>query len=217
MFDSIVIGIDGHEGGPDAVALVRTLAAPHAQLTLVHVWSELDGLRAVATGARHPAAEAHDLLEVARRTPGLECHLAAPRASSPGSGLHRLAEQVGADLIVVGSSGRRAAGRVLLDDDTRAALHGAPCGVAVAPHQAAERGAPVRRVGVGYEPTPAGEEALRLARDLARGQGAELHAIRVVSSLPDRWFGEPLMDVELIDEQSSERRARGATSRRSAA
>lgn len=199
MFATIVIGIDGRQGGRDALALGQTLAAPGAQLTLVHVWNELEGLAAVATGAKHPAAAAHDLLDEARGTAGPECHITARRATSPGAGLHQLAEELDADLIVVGSSVRQRAGRVLLGDETRAALHGAPCAVAVASAGGAEREG-IRRVGAAYEPTPSGAAALRAARELAADLGAETHAIRVVPQLPSAWLGAPLAYLELLAE-----------------
>ena len=38
MFDNVIVGIDGHQGGRDAVALARQLAAPGGRLTLAHVY-----------------------------------------------------------------------------------------------------------------------------------------------------------------------------------
>jgi nucleotide-binding universal stress UspA family protein len=47
--------------------------------------------------------------------------------------LHELAELTDADLLVIGSSRRGLLGRALIGGDTRAALNGASCAVAIAP------------------------------------------------------------------------------------
>jgi nucleotide-binding universal stress UspA family protein len=71
-----------------------------------------------------------------------------------GRGLHELREVIEADLLVVGSSRRGLLGRVLIGDDTRAALNGAPCAVAIAPTGFASEPAVMRKVGVGYDGSP---------------------------------------------------------------
>lgn len=179
MFSSIVVGIDGQAGGADAFALARQLSAPDARVTLVHVWSEVAGIAAVATGAEFPTHAAQALLDEAQRTAGVRAKTAVRRALSPGAGLHAACEELGADLIVIGASGRSSTARVLLGDATREAERGTPCAVAIAAPGTAEARA-IDTVGVGYEPTPPGSYALGVARDLATGLGARLHAVRVV-------------------------------------
>jgi nucleotide-binding universal stress UspA family protein len=39
MFDHVLVGIDEHEGGRDALALARKLLAPAGELTLAHVYA----------------------------------------------------------------------------------------------------------------------------------------------------------------------------------
>src|SRR5688500_1047482 len=59
-----------------------------------------------------------------------------PANVSPGSArrdLRALAEEVGADLVVVGSSREGALGRVLPGDSATALLHDAPCAVVIVP------------------------------------------------------------------------------------
>ena len=68
-------------------------------------------------------------------------------ASSVGRALHELAEEIGADLIVLGSSRRGLLGRVLLGDDTRAALNGASASIAVAPTAYQDHAQASRRSG----------------------------------------------------------------------
>jgi|ERR1019366_10823383 hypothetical protein len=38
MFANVVVGVDGRQGGRDAIALARQLAAPDAAITLAHVY-----------------------------------------------------------------------------------------------------------------------------------------------------------------------------------
>jgi nucleotide-binding universal stress UspA family protein len=102
-------------------------------------------------------------------------------STSVGRGLHVLAETEGADLIVVGSSRRGVVGRVLLGDDTRAALNGAPCAVAVAPAGYVEHPRDIRRIGVGYDGSLESEHALEVARGLAAEHEAKLSACTAVS------------------------------------
>ena len=103
---------------------------------------------------------------------------------SVGRGLHQLAEQCAADLLVVGSCSRGMLGRVLSGDDTRASLNGASCAVAVAPHGYAESTASIKTVGVGYTGTPEAEAALAVARGLAARYGATVRAMTVVNPIP---------------------------------
>jgi nucleotide-binding universal stress UspA family protein len=102
-------------------------------------------------------------------------------ALSPGRGLHDLAEERGADLLVVGSSSRGVLGRAMLGDDTRAALNGAPCAVAIAARGYAEHPLPLASIGIGYDGSPESEAALTAARAVAAQQHAKLTALEVVS------------------------------------
>jgi nucleotide-binding universal stress UspA family protein len=134
MFDNVLVGVDGRQGGRDAIALAKTLASPAARLTLAHVYgghSAGGRLSALAMPLDLEAAE--ELLARAASDVGGQPQTALIYESSVGRGLHELAEQRGADLLVVGSSRRALLGRVLMGDDARAALNGAPCALAVAP------------------------------------------------------------------------------------
>ena len=103
---------------------------------------------------------------------------------SVARGLRQLAETSAADLLVVGSNSRGSLGRWFLGDDTRAALSGAACSVAVAPGGYAERPGPISRIGVAYNGTPESETALAVARGLAARCGASVRALLVVSPVP---------------------------------
>jgi nucleotide-binding universal stress UspA family protein len=102
---------------------------------------------------------------------------------SPGHALAEAAVGERASLVVLGATHRHAIAHVLRGT-ARRLLHESPCPVAVAPSGFADRPeAPLRRIGVGYEPTPEAHEALFVAHDLAARAGADLRAIGVVLPL----------------------------------
>jgi nucleotide-binding universal stress UspA family protein len=177
MFEHIVVGVDGREGGRDAVALARLLVAPGGRLTLAYV----------VAGDASDGARAEALLKAVRGEAGVEAHLRRYESSSVGRGLHELCEVIGADLLVVGSSRRGLLGRVLIGDDTRAALTGAPCAIAIAPSNYSQQPGMMRSIGVGYDGSPESEHALSVARTLAVAWAAKLSAFEAVS-LPSYAF-----------------------------
>ena len=110
MHRKIIVGHDLHDGGDDAVALGRQLAeACGAELVVAGV---------VPFGVLpHGFEWRDDEEEVVARIEGLaEAAGAKPEAvpgKSPAGGLHDLAEETGADLIVIGSSRHSSAHQVL--------------------------------------------------------------------------------------------------------
>ncbi len=183
MFKNVLVGIDGSAGGRDAVALAARLKEPAGELTLAHVRpGELHPLHAITPGLlAEERAASEKLLEDERDAADVEAELISIVAASPGGGLHRQAEEQGADLIVVGSCGRGVFGRAMLGDDTRAALNGAPCAVAIAARGYAEHPTPLAKVGVGYNDSPEAQNALRAARSIAEPTRASIHVLEVVS------------------------------------
>ncbi len=69
----------------------------------------------------------------------------------------------------------------MLGDDTRAALNGAPCAVAIASVGYAEHPDPIGKIGVAYDGSPESKTALATARGLAAQTGASVHALDVIS------------------------------------
>jgi nucleotide-binding universal stress UspA family protein len=183
MFKNVVIGVDEHQGGRDAITLAKRLVERDGELTLAFVYSG-DTRTWRGSSAAYDATErerAFDLLSKAREKSDIAAKLRCAGAPSAGSGLHVLAEAAGADLLVVGSSRRGLLGRVLLGDDTRAALNGAPCAVAIAPSGYSLEPGVMREIGVGYNASAESERALAVARSLADEHGAKLSAFEVVS------------------------------------
>src|SRR3954449_7175134 len=189
MFKHIVVGVDGREGGRDAVELARLLVAVIGKLT-VSLVVKGDAHAYGGTGGAPEASDegrAEALLEAAREEAGVEAHLRSYRSSSVGRGLHELCEVIGADLLVVGSSRRGLLGRVLIGDDTSAALNGALCAIAIAPSNYSQQPGMTREIGVGYDGSPESEHALSVGRTLAVAWAARLSALEAVS-LPSYAF-----------------------------
>jgi nucleotide-binding universal stress UspA family protein len=183
MFKNVLVGVDGRTGGRDAIALASRLTDSDGELTLAHVHTgDLRPSHAIAPGlVAEERGASHKLLEQERAAADVKAQLVSIVSMGPGRGLHEQAEEQHADLIVVGSCGHSALGRAMLGDDTRAALNGAPCAVAVAPLGYSEHPTPIAKVGVAYNSSPESKAALAMARALAAQTRAEVHALDVVS------------------------------------
>jgi nucleotide-binding universal stress UspA family protein len=198
MFDNVIVGVDGRPNGRDAIALASRLVSEAGKLTLVNVHGGALSPMHAATSERveKENATSHELLEREReQAEAREAKLLSYVASSPGRGLHDVAEQQSADLLVVGSCSRGPIGRVLIGDDTRTSLNGAPCAVAIATRGYADRPLPLATIGVGYDGSPESEIALATARELAGRDRALVRALEVVA-IPNyafTGFGAPAL------------------------
>lgn len=181
----IVAGINGAEGGVDALALARRLAPPSAEIIAVTV-AVLDGHPSRAVSLDYDARIRQDaLLRLDElRSEDADLEVETQEGASVGAGLHAAAERLDADLLVVGSCRRGLVGRIFAGDDVRQTLRGAPCPVAVAPRDVALTDTPIGTIGLGWDAGPEADEALGFARTLAAGTGAELHALSVVAMPP---------------------------------
>jgi nucleotide-binding universal stress UspA family protein len=183
MFKRVLVGVDGRSNGRDAVALATRLIEPGGTLTLAHVHSgEVGPLH-----ARTPSLAAHEreasqlLLEQERVASDVEARLVSVVAASPGRGLHQQADAEGTDLLVVGSCCHGVLGRAMLGNDTRGALNGAPCAVAIAPRGYAQSHRAIGRIGVAYNGSEESKTALSASRELAAQTSATVQALEVVS------------------------------------
>ena len=183
MFDNVLVGVDGKTYGRDAISLATRLTGADGKLTLAHVRpGELHPLHALTPGLLAEERDAsQQLLERERAEADVQAELVSVVAASPGAGLHRQAEEQGADLLVVGSCSHSAFGRAMLGDDTRAALNGAPCAVAVAARGASAHPTPLARIGVAYNGSPEARRALAMAVALAEPTRAQVSALEVIS------------------------------------
>jgi nucleotide-binding universal stress UspA family protein len=210
MFRNVAVAVADLETGADAIELAKRLSAENAHLTLGHVYPGDERLWR-GSSAEYDAVERQrgaELLDSVRQAAGIEAGMRVVGAASVGSGLHKIADSSGADLLVVGSSRRGLIGRVLLGDDTREALNGAPCAVAIAPQGYAQRTAHISEIGVGYNGSVESKHALEVARALAAEWGVKASAFETVS-LPSYMFAGGMVPIdEPLDDLVAQARAR---------
>jgi len=101
---------------------------------------------------------------------------------SPAHALHETASEVGAGMIVVGSTHRGTLGRIATGTTADRVLDGAPCPVAVAPSGFRQAQGPDGSVGVAFVDTPGGRSALAAGAAIARRTGASLIAYTVTDA-----------------------------------
>jgi nucleotide-binding universal stress UspA family protein len=183
MYINVVVGVDGTEAGRDVLACAGALAPSRKQLALVNV--RLVEARPARGYIAAFDVETREKSVQLLKAEQLRCPAAetlSVLAPDVGTGLRDAAESRGADLMVVGSCHRSSVGRVLAGDDTRSALHGAPCAVAVAPRGYREWAKRPQLIGVAYDGSPHSEVALVHARALAKATGARVR-VRHVTEL----------------------------------
>jgi nucleotide-binding universal stress UspA family protein len=209
MFENVIVGVDGEEGGRDAIALAECLRSREGEVAFAYVY-ESDSRAWTGSTSAFELAErerAGDLLLKATQESGVDAQIRRRKSSSVGRGLHELAERLEADLLVIGSSARGLAHRVLVGDETRAALNGAPCPVALAPVGFRTHPPVVREIGVGYDGSPESQHALAIGRELATAHGAKLSAFQAVS-LPARFARRAADEGTSVQDMVDEARER---------
>jgi nucleotide-binding universal stress UspA family protein len=172
MFTNVIAGVDGYDGGRDAVALAKALCA--GRLTLLTAYPA-DPIRSRASLAGYEELQHDDsqrMLEAARLEADVDAELVPVADISPAHALQHAAQERDADLIVVGSAHHGPLGRIFLGDVGRVVLHGAPCPVAVAPKRF--RNGPPRTIAVAFDGSPQARAALDVAVPLATELGAAL-------------------------------------------
>lgn len=134
-YSHIIVGLDLSEDCPAVINRAAGIArACNAKLTLAHVLEPI----AFAYGGDMPVdlsgvqeqqiqKATADLAQLAKTT-DYPIHQQHVLVGQPAAELHYLAEQEGADLIVVGSHGRKGFA-LLLGSTSNSVLHGATCDV----------------------------------------------------------------------------------------
>ncbi len=192
MFKNVLVGVDGTSAGRDAIALAETLRDHEGRLTLAHV---VLGRTPVNQDFRSTPVErgSREILERERAAAGVSADLTGMVAPSVAIGLHRLAENHNADLLVVGSCRTRSIDRLLGGRRTQQALSGATCAVAVAPVGYAEAPKRIDTIGVAYSGTSESETALAVACAVASRRGAVVRTLTVVRRARAVWrYRHPL-------------------------
>jgi nucleotide-binding universal stress UspA family protein len=180
VLDKVVVGYDGSAEADDALALARLLAGPSdGRLILAAVLPLRDqagggaGRVASGEGSGNPFASAPADLE------DLDVETRTRSDEQPPAALRDLADQEGADAIVLGSTHRGPLGRIYPGSVAERLLDGAPCAVAVAPRGFASRDPELRVLCVAFDGSPESQAALDLAGGLAEAAEATLRVVAV--------------------------------------
>ena len=125
MYRNIIVGYNGSSQAEDAVALAKLIAdATGASLTLAGVYYFSRRL-----GGRDPVlrdVEAEHIRQLEETAASVGARAEAVASSSAAHGLHSLAEETGADLVVIGSAHHGKAGQILAGSVGMGLLHGVP-------------------------------------------------------------------------------------------
>ncbi len=179
MYRKIIVGYDDSDQAKDALALGKQLAeASGAELMVAGVFQFDPMWGGFDVHFQDADAEHRRQIEAAAESAG-----AKPKAfpsSSPARGLHELAEELEADLVLVGSASHGQVGQILAGSTGVALLHGSPCAVGIAPRGYREHADdPITTVVVGYDGSPESGHALTAGCELARETGAKLQLVSV--------------------------------------
>jgi nucleotide-binding universal stress UspA family protein len=209
----LLIGFDGSDAAGHAID-VAGLLVPGARATVVTVrdtWKPLEhaawariGLPdavlvpAAQTLEQEAAQAAAARAEQGRRRAllaGFDAECLVEDASRPWRGLAAVARRVRADAIVCGAHGRGGVARAVLGTTTDALLHHAPSPVLVVPPGAAAADGPLL---IGYDGSPAADEAIRVAARLFTGRRALV--VRVWKSPFERSYAGEALDATPLDD-----------------
>lgn len=182
MRDTIMIGFDGSESGEQACVLGGDLARlTDAPVRVVYVIPQVFPDSAINPSLYQWSPEQYSEagFDHAEQLVGAVRELSRDvvLARSAPHGLHWLAEQNDARMIVVGSSHRGAVGRLTVGSVGERLLYGAPCSVAVAPQGFV--GFSLGVIGVGFDGSEESRLALSFATELARRSGDALRLVGV--------------------------------------
>ncbi len=179
MYREILVGYDDSDQAKDALALGKQLAdATGARLVVAGVF-QFDPIWGGRDTFRDAETEMARKIEAAASAVGAEAE--ATPSSSPARGLHELAEEIGADLILIGSAHHGRMGQILAGSVAIALLHGSPCAVGVAPRGYREHaGEDIAAIVVGFDGSAEAGLALTAASGLAVDTGAKLKLVSVI-------------------------------------
>ena len=133
MFKNILVATDGSDLAEKVMSQALSLAKIHAAkitaITVTEAWSAVEIAHDARSGQKDPvghyegqaAAAAKSILDKAAKAAqlhGVSCELLHIRDKHPAEGIVETASDLGADLIVIGSHGRRGLSRLLLGSQT---------------------------------------------------------------------------------------------------
>jgi nucleotide-binding universal stress UspA family protein len=180
MYRKIIVGYDGSDQAKDALALGKDLsqtAGAELHVGGVFLFHPLvrSGIDPLDREAEQEFAE-----QLEHAADSVDAAAQPVQSSSPARGLHELAEEIEADLIVVGSSKHGPVGQTILGNVGVALMHGSPCAVAIAPRgYASQSNRGISAIVVGYDGSPESRLALEAAYELCRATAASLKLVAV--------------------------------------
>lgn len=189
MFNRVLVGIDDQTRGRDAIALARRLASADSELTLAHIYPPVVSARNVSGDSPVDAAAATEMLREIAADWGMHARTRCAPSVSVSDGLRLIAEQIDADLLVIGGTNRDRMTRALLGNFAGDTLATACCTVAIAPRGYAQHPHEIRRIGVAYDGSYPSEDALAVAQSFAESIDADLSAFKIVRPPRDAIVG----------------------------
>lgn len=141
-YSKILVAVDLSEESGQVVARARDMAEEKTELAIIHVVKPIEhvygGFGAVGLAgdfsAQMATLEQQAVEHAEKRVTELAADLKIPAerqhvcVGNASSEIHRIAEEMGTDLVVIGSHGRHGLG-LLLGSTANAVLHGASCDV----------------------------------------------------------------------------------------
>jgi len=187
VFSKIVIGFDESEGSKDALAYAGQLAERFDSEVIV-----VTAIPSPIGGSFAPALPADAFTRLQEQAVSAAEQAAAEiggraevvESLSPARGVEQLAEDIGADLIVIGCS-KAEPGRVRAGRQARHMMHGASCAVLMAPVGHADSGTYPERIGVAVNGSAESAHAVVTAAVLA--EGGTLSVISVATDFAEYW------------------------------
>jgi nucleotide-binding universal stress UspA family protein len=187
----LVVGYTGSPESRDAIALTRALAgalnAPVVAACVITAAPLETDLRTLESELRDQGERLRSEAAAALADVGDAEAISIP-APSPARELDRIAQERGAAMVVLGSTGRGPLRRIVPGTVADRLLAGGACPVAIAPRSLASTEVGLGSIAVGFDGTPESRAALAFAARLARGADASLDLIAVV---------DPAMPAEL--------------------
>ena len=137
MFDTIVVAVDGSEGSQRALALAVALARREsANLILAHVEEDISGKGGGPIHFDEDEVQARirrEAEELSGQGLDVRVEMRSVMLGAPAHAIAEVADQTGADLIVVGTRGHSAIATLVLGSVARGLLHAARVPVLVVP------------------------------------------------------------------------------------
>lgn len=197
MSSPILVGLDPERGDTAPLALGAFLARIFgAPLVTLAAYRHDAVTNAITSPLIERELRDAALEKLEAMTADADADLIVMGGASPPRVLHDAAVELGAKVVVVGSTHRGAIGRIAPGSTAERLLHASPCPVAVTP-AGLEAGWEPQRVGVGFVDLDEGRAALRAAAAIARAAGAALHATSAIEPL--EWGQSSVLTPQRIE------------------